>query len=77
MTFHSEVGPSGGYLKSNALKARRFDNLDGQNAFLRHWNRSRGCGFAAPAAPGVEAFRRGRAITAAAGRPIRCHSYER
>ena len=26
--------------KSNALKGRRFDSLDAQNAFLRHWNRT-------------------------------------
>ena len=31
---------SGGYVKSNALKGRRFDTLDGQNAFLRQWNRT-------------------------------------
>ena len=31
---------SGGYVKSNALKGRRFDSLDAQNAFLRHWNRT-------------------------------------
>ena len=31
---------SGGYVKDNALKGRRFDSLDGQNAFLRHWNRT-------------------------------------
>jgi transposase len=31
---------SGGYVKSNALKGRRFDSLDTQNAFLRHWNRT-------------------------------------
>lgn len=28
---------SGGYVKSNALKGRRFDSLDAQNAFLRCW----------------------------------------
>lgn len=31
---------SGGYVKSNALKGRRFDSLAEQNAFLRHWNRT-------------------------------------
>jgi transposase len=31
---------SGGYVKNNALKGRRFDSLDAQNAFLRHWNRT-------------------------------------
>jgi hypothetical protein len=31
---------SGGYVKSNALKGRRFDSLAAQNAFLRHWNRT-------------------------------------
>jgi transposase len=31
---------SGGYVKSNALKGRRFDSLDEQNAFLRRWNRT-------------------------------------
>jgi transposase len=31
---------SGGYVKSNALTGRRFDSLDAQNAFLRHWNRT-------------------------------------
>src|SRR4029453_1564835 len=31
---------SGGYVKSNALKGRRFDSLDPHNAFLRHWNRT-------------------------------------
>src|SRR5262249_35154969 len=31
---------SGGYMKSNALKGRRFDSLDAQNAFLRQWNRT-------------------------------------
>jgi hypothetical protein len=29
-----------GYAKSNALEGRRFDSLDAQNAFLRHWNRT-------------------------------------
>ncbi len=29
---------SGGYVKDNALKGRRFDSLDAQNAFLHHWN---------------------------------------
>jgi transposase len=31
---------SGGYVKSNALKGRRFDSLTAQNAFLQHWNRT-------------------------------------
>jgi Mu transposase-like protein len=31
---------SGGYVKDNALKGRRFDSLNAQNAFLRHWNRT-------------------------------------
>ena len=31
---------SGGYVKDNALKGRRFDRLDAQNAFRRHWNRT-------------------------------------
>jgi transposase len=31
---------SGGYVKSNALRGRRFDSLEEQNAHLRHWNRS-------------------------------------
>jgi transposase len=31
---------SGGYVKSNALKGRRFDSLDAHNAFLRQWNRT-------------------------------------
>ena len=31
---------SGGYVKDNALKGRRFDTLDAQNTFLRHWNRT-------------------------------------
>jgi transposase len=31
---------SGGYVKGNALKGRRFDSLAAQNAFLRHWNRT-------------------------------------
>jgi transposase len=31
---------SGGYVKDNALKGRRFESLDAQNAFLRHWNRT-------------------------------------
>lgn len=31
---------SGGYVKGNALKGRRFDSLDAHNAFLRHWNRT-------------------------------------
>jgi transposase len=31
---------SGGYVKSNALKGRRFDSLAAQNVFLRHWNRT-------------------------------------
>ena len=31
---------SGGYVKDNALKGRRFDSLAAQNAFLQHWNRT-------------------------------------
>ena len=31
---------SGGYVKSNALKGRRFGSLDEQNRYLRHWNRT-------------------------------------
>lgn len=31
---------SGGYVKSNALKGRRFESLAEQNTFLRHWNRT-------------------------------------
>ena len=31
---------SGGYVKDNALKGRRFNSLDEQNQHLRHWNRS-------------------------------------
>jgi Integrase core domain len=31
---------SGGYVKDNALKGRRFDSLDELNNFLRHWNRT-------------------------------------
>jgi hypothetical protein len=31
---------SGGYVKTNALKGRRFDSLEAQNAFLRQWNRT-------------------------------------
>ena len=31
---------AGGYVKSNALKARRFGSLQEKNAFLRHWNRT-------------------------------------
>jgi len=31
---------SGGYVKDNALKGRRFDSLEEQNVFLRHWNRT-------------------------------------
>ena len=31
---------SGGYVKSNALKGRRFDSLEAQNAHLHHWNRT-------------------------------------
>ena len=31
---------SGGYVKSNALKGRRFDSLEELNAFLVHWNRT-------------------------------------
>jgi transposase len=29
---------SGGYVKSNGLKGRRFNSLDEKNKFLRHWN---------------------------------------
>ncbi len=31
---------SGGYVKDNALKGRRFDNLAEQNEYLRRWNRT-------------------------------------
>ncbi len=31
---------SGGYVKDNALKGRRFDSLDECNGHLRHWNRT-------------------------------------
>jgi transposase len=31
---------SGGYVKDNALKGRRFNSLDEHNAFLRQWNRT-------------------------------------
>jgi transposase len=31
---------SGGYVKDNALKGRRFESLDAHNAFLRQWNRT-------------------------------------
>jgi transposase len=31
---------SGGYVKDNALKGRRFDSLEAKNAYLRHWNRT-------------------------------------
>jgi transposase len=31
---------SGGYVKDNALKRRRFNSLDEQNQYLRHWNRT-------------------------------------
>ena len=31
---------SGGYVKDNALKGRRFDSLDAHNAWLRQWNRT-------------------------------------
>jgi transposase len=31
---------SGGYVKDNALKGRRFDSLEEHNAWLRHWNRT-------------------------------------
>lgn len=31
---------SGGYVKDNALKGRRFEGLEEQNAFLRRWNRT-------------------------------------
>jgi hypothetical protein len=30
---------AGGYVKPNALKGRRFQNLDEMNAYLRRWNR--------------------------------------
>ena len=31
---------SGGYVKDNALKGRRFDTLAAENEHLRHWNRT-------------------------------------
>ncbi|HUE84547.1 MAG TPA: IS21 family transposase [Vicinamibacterales bacterium] len=31
---------SGGYVKDNALKGRRFDSLAAHNEFLQHWNRT-------------------------------------
>ena len=31
---------SGGYVKGNAIKGRRFDSLDDHNAHLRRWNRT-------------------------------------
>ena len=31
---------SGGYVKDNALKGRRFDSLEAHNAHLRQWNRT-------------------------------------
>jgi transposase len=31
---------SGGYVKDNALKGRRFESLEAHNAFLCHWNRT-------------------------------------
>ena len=31
---------SGGYVKDNALKGRRFDSLEAHNAWLRQWNRT-------------------------------------
>jgi transposase len=31
---------SGGYVKDNALKGRRFDSLEEHNEFLRRWNRT-------------------------------------
>jgi len=31
---------SGGYVKDNALKGRRFDSLEAHNAWLKHWNRT-------------------------------------
>ncbi|MGH9317163.1 MAG: IS21 family transposase [Thermoanaerobaculia bacterium] len=31
---------SGGYVKDNALKGRRFDSLEELNAHLQHWNRA-------------------------------------
>jgi len=34
---------SGGYVKHNALKGRRFDSLDELNEFLKKWNRTIAC----------------------------------
>ncbi|MCL0061008.1 IS21 family transposase, partial [Dehalococcoidia bacterium] len=34
------VERGGGYLKSNALKGRRFDSLEELDAFLKRWNRT-------------------------------------
>jgi transposase len=31
---------SGGYVKGNALKGKRFESLEAHNAYLRHWNRT-------------------------------------
>jgi len=31
---------SGGYVKDNALKGKRFDSLDDLNAYLVRWNRT-------------------------------------
>ena len=31
---------SGGYVKSNALKGRRFDSLEALAAYLERWNRT-------------------------------------
>jgi transposase len=31
---------SGGYVKDNALKGRRFESLEAKNTYLRHWNRT-------------------------------------
>jgi transposase len=31
---------SGGYVKDNGLKGRRFESLEAHNNFLRHWNRT-------------------------------------
>jgi len=34
------VERGGNYLKDNALKGRRFDSLEQQDSFLKHWNRT-------------------------------------
>jgi transposase len=34
---------AGGYVKSNALKGREFDDLDALNAYLVRWNRTIAC----------------------------------